>query len=61
MNAEGLRVDLVDGYMHVLVVFVVVTRGDVLVPGKPQSLRQVFHNTSELVPVEASVLRGEVR
>ena len=30
---------------------------DVLVTGKPQSLHQVFHNTPELAPVEASVLR----
>jgi hypothetical protein len=43
--------------MNVLVVFVVVTRGDVLVTGEPQSLHQAFHNTPELVPVEASVLR----
>ena len=49
--------DLVDCYMNVLVVFVVVTRGDVLVTAEPQSLHQVFHNTPELVPVEASVLR----
>ena len=35
VNPKGLRVDLVDGYMNVLVVFVVVTRGDVLVPENP--------------------------
>ena len=46
---------LVDGHVHVLVVFVVVTDGNVLVIGKPQRLHQVFHNTPELVPVEASV------
>ena len=55
VNPKGLWVDLVDCYMHVLVVFVVVTDGDVLVPGKPQSLHKAFHNTPELVPVEASV------
>ena len=53
VNPEGLRVDLVDSHMDVLVVFVVVTRGDVLVPGKAQGLHQVLHNTPELVPVEA--------
>jgi hypothetical protein len=57
VNPKGLRVDLVDGYMNVLVVFVVVTRGDVLVPRKPQRLHQVFDNTPELVPVEAPVFR----
>ena len=49
--------DLVDRYVNVLVVLVVVTGGDVLVTGKPQGLHKVFHNTPELVPVEASVFR----
>jgi hypothetical protein len=43
--------------MDVFVVFVVVAHGDVLVAGKPQSPHEVFHNTTELVPVEASVFR----
>jgi hypothetical protein len=49
--------DLVDGHMHMLVVFVVVTGGDVLVTGEPQSLHQVFHNTSEVVGTETTVFR----
>jgi hypothetical protein len=57
VNPKGLRVDLVDGYMNVLVVFVVVTGGDVLVTSEPQSLHQVFHNTSELVGAETTVFR----
>jgi hypothetical protein len=57
VNPKGLRVDLVDGYVKVFVVLVVVTRSDVLVVRKPQSLHKVFHNTPELVPVEASVFR----
>jgi hypothetical protein len=40
-----------------LVVFVVVTGGDVLVTGEPQSLHQVFHNTSEVVGTETTVFR----
>jgi hypothetical protein len=55
VNAEGLRMDLVDGNVDVLVICVVVTHRDVLVIGKPQSLHEVLHNTPELVPVEASV------
>jgi hypothetical protein len=57
VNPKGLRVDLVDGHVHVLVVLVVVTGDNVLVIGKPQNLHQVFHHTPKLVPVEASVLR----
>ena len=57
VNPKGLRMEPVDCYMHMLVVFLVVTGGEVLVPGKPRSLHQVFHKTPALVPVEASVLR----
>jgi hypothetical protein len=35
VDAKDLRVDLVDCYMHVFVVFVVVARGNVLVLGEP--------------------------
>ena len=55
VNPKSLRMDLVDGHVDVFVVFVVVPSGDILVPGKPQRLHKVFHNTPELVPVEASV------
>jgi len=57
VNPKGLRMDLVDGHVDVFVIFVVVACGDVLVTRKPQSLHQVFHNTTELVPIEASVFR----
>jgi hypothetical protein len=49
--------DLVDGHVNVLVVFVVVAGRDVLVTGEPQSLHQVFHNTSEVVGTETTVFR----
>ena len=55
MNAEGSRMDLVDGHVNVFVVFVVVAGGDVLVLRKPQGVDEVFHNMPELLPIEASV------
>jgi hypothetical protein len=57
VNPKGLRVDLVDGHVDVFVVFVVVTGGDVLVTGEPQSLDKAFHNTPQLFGVEPSVFR----
>ena len=56
VNSKALRMDLVDGHVHVLVVFVVVAGCDVLVFGKPKDVDKIFHNVPELVPVQAAVL-----
>lgn len=56
MDPKSLRVDLVDRHVNVLVVFVVVADGDVLVVGKPQSVHKLFHEVSQLLRVEASIL-----
>ena len=56
MNPKGLRVDLVDRNVDVLVVFVVVANGDVLVLGEAESIDEVFHNALELLRIQASIL-----
>jgi hypothetical protein len=48
--------DLVDGHVDVLVVFVAVAHRDVLVLREPKDVDQTFHNVPELLPVEAAVL-----
>jgi hypothetical protein len=48
--------DLVDGHVNVLVVFVAVAHRDVLVLREPKDVDQTFHNVPELLPVEAAVL-----
>ena len=56
MNPKGLRVDLVDRNVDVLVIFVVVANGDVLVLGEAESIDEVFHNALELLRIQASIL-----
>jgi hypothetical protein len=56
MNPKGLRVDLVDRNVDVLVIFVVVANGDVLVLGEAESIDEVFQNALELLRIQASIL-----
>jgi hypothetical protein len=56
MNPEGLGMDLVDRDMDVLVIRIVVTHGDVLMFGKPQSILKPIHNLLELPSFEAPIL-----
>jgi len=56
MNPKGLRVDLVDRNVDVLMIFVVVANGDVLVLGEAESIDEVFHNALELLRIQASIL-----
>jgi hypothetical protein len=56
MNPKSLRVDLVDGDVDMLVVFVVVANGDVLVLRESEDIHKVLHNAPELLGVQASIL-----
>ena len=56
MNPKGLRVDLVDRDVDVLVIGVAVTHRDVLVLGKPQGIHKPFHNLLELSSFEAPIV-----
>ena len=57
MNPKSLRVDLVDGHVDMLVVFVVVANSDVLVLRESKDIHEVFHNAPELLRLQASILR----
>jgi len=56
VNPEGLRVDFVDRNVDVLVIRVVVAHRDVLVLGKPQSIRKSIHDVLELLSLEAPIV-----
>ena len=56
MNPKGLRMDLVDRYVDVLVIGVVVTHCDVLVFGEPQSIHEPFHNLLKLLSRESPIV-----
>ena len=55
-DPKGLGVDLVDRNVDVLVIGIVVTHCDVLVLGKPESIRKPFHNSLELLSFEAPIV-----
>jgi hypothetical protein len=57
MNPKGLRMDLVDRNVDVLVIGIVVTHRDVLVLRKPQSIHKPFHNLWKLFSFEAPIAR----
>ena len=56
MNPKGLRMDLVDRYVDVLVIGVVVTLCDVLVFGESQSIQEPFHNLLKLLSCESPIV-----
>jgi len=56
VNPNGLRVDLVDRNVDVLVVRIAVTDRDVLVLGKPQAIHKPFHNLLKLFSFESPII-----